>query len=251
MRGFRRCVALSPDVPKTLVDVIERGLDTDPSRRFPTCGDFAAALRGAEASGRQPKPTVPLVDATPPQAPANEYDPDRDPRVVERPINLDFDGAVVRGFPYGWFDSTYFVSNVSTEYSVAVIKRDPDAGRCLEMRAPRPCFDGFGSVMQRCPAAFLRGRTVRLTGELKSKDVDGWAGLWLRLDGSDVPNLFFDNMTGNPVRGTTDWRSYKVEVVVPKEAAWLNYGLVLRGGGIVWADSFRLLVWTGSDWVDV
>ena len=110
----------------------------------------------------------------------------------------------------------------------------------------------FGSAMQRFTAHFLAGRTVRLEGELRTKAVAEWAGLWLRGDGDDVPDLFFYNMQDAGLQGTTDWKSYSIEAKLPPNLAWLNLGIVLSGSGSVWADNLRLLVWTDTArWADV
>ncbi len=106
--------------------------------------------------------------------------------------------------------------------------------------------------MQRCAGRFLAGRTVRLEGELQSKDLTGWAGLWLRADADDEPNLFFDNMSRRPVVGTTSWTRYVIDAPLPMHTDWLNYGIVLVGGGSISADNLRLVVWTDrGTWEDV
>jgi len=179
-----------------------------------------------------------------------------DARVVERPVNLGFDGPVseVSGnvWPHGWFDSSGFVSGVSTDYAVSVVPRGDRAGRCLRVEKQGGAGTEFGSVMQRFPAEFLAGRTVRLEGELRTEGVREWAGLWLRADGADAPDLFFDNMNGQMLSGSTEWARYSVEGRLPAGTAWVNFGVVLCGGGALWADGIRLLVWDrGGFWVEV
>jgi hypothetical protein len=175
-----------------------------------------------------------------------------DPRIVERPTNLSFDGAVADGFPHGWFDSFGFVSGVSRRYAVSVVSRTDRAGRCLMLRNDDAGAEEFGSVMQRFPAEFLAGRTVRLEGDLQTERVKQWAGLWLRADGTQEPDLFFDNMDGQRISGTTPWSRYSLEGHLPASTAWLNLGVVLVGRGVVRADSLRLMVWDRrGTWVDV
>jgi hypothetical protein len=179
-------------------------------------------------------------------------DQERDPRIVDRPINLGFDGGVEGGFPHGWFNSTGHVSNVSTNYAVRVTERDDmPSGKCLMMFNNIAASGEFGSVMQRFPAGFLAGRAVRFEGELRTNNVSGWAGFWLRADGETTANIVFDNMTGQRVAGTTNWARYVIEAQLPRESAWLNIGVVLGGSGTVWADNLRLLIWsTDRVWVD-
>jgi hypothetical protein len=59
-------------------------------------------------------------------------------------------------------------------------------------------------------------------------------------------------MSDRPVRGTTKWSKYAIETKLPEETRWLNYGVLLVGQGILWADNFRLMVrGTKGDWVDL
>ena len=176
-----------------------------------------------------------------------------DPRVIDRPINLGFDGAIEGGFPHGWFNSVGHVTDVSTDYAVRVMPRDDSVpGMCLMMFRTTAGPQEFGSVMQRFPANFLAGHTVRLEGDLRTQDVSGWAGLWLRADGEETPDIFFDNMSGHGLAGTVGWARHAVEGRLPPGAAWLNLGVVLSGSGVVWADNLRLLHWTNEGtWIDV
>jgi hypothetical protein len=176
-----------------------------------------------------------------------------DPRVVDRPINLGFDGPTEGGFPYGWFDSHGHVSNVSTDYKVRVVQRDDSVpGMCLKLSKDGARPGEFGSVMQRFPASFLAGHTVRLEGEIRTEKVSEWAGFWLRADGEEAADLFFDNMHGRGLSGTTPWARHAVEGKLPRETAWVNLGVVLCGNGIVYSDSLRFLRWTNEGaWIDV
>jgi hypothetical protein len=110
----------------------------------------------------------------------------------------------------------------------------------------------FGSIMQRFRADFLAGSTVRLEGDIRTQDVSEWAGLWLRADGEETPNIFFDNMSGHKVGGSIAWTRHAVEGRLPSDVAWLNLGVVLSGNGVVWADNLRLLRWAhDGTWIDV
>jgi hypothetical protein len=174
--------------------------------------------------------------------------------VVDRPLNLSFDGSVQNGFPVGWFNSFGHVSGVSTDYGIRIVRRstDPGAGSCVVLEKRAAVEGEFGSLMQRCPGRLLAGRTIRIEGELRTESVSGWAGLWLRADAEEEPNLFFDNMSRRPVVGTKEWARYFIDAPLPINTDWLNYGIVLSGAGIVYADNIRLLVWNADGrWEDV
>src|SRR5262245_871014 len=60
----------------------------------------------------------------------------------------------------------------------------------LERNAAIP--EGFTTITKALPADFA-GKTIEWRGFLRTEDVSGFTGLWLREDG-DTPGLAFDNM---------------------------------------------------------
>ena len=176
------------------------------------------------------------------------------PLVVDRPINLGFDGATRNGVPVGWFNSFGYVSGVSTEYAISVSHRSEDrtAGMCAVLSKVQATPSDFGSLMQRCRGRFLAGKTVRLEGELRLENVTDWAGLWLRADADPRPGRFFYNMADRQIRGTRPWSRYSFDALIPGDTDWLNYGIVLSGPGLVSADNLRLFIQTADGrWEDV
>jgi hypothetical protein len=172
------------------------------------------------------------------------------PPAINRPINLRFDGPVVGNKPYGWFNSVEFVSQASPYYECIIVPHSN--GVCLRFSNPRQTDYEFGSLMQRCLAAHLAGKTIRFEGEVKTEGVTDWCGLWFRADSDESPNLFFDNMARRPICGTTEWKSYLIDAQLPIETTWINYGIVLSGRGTMLVANFRLTYWDDSGrWVDV
>lgn len=108
--------------------------------------------------------------------------------------------------------------------------------RCV---AEKP--SGFGTLMQQCqPDEFIGSRT-RFSGAVRSRNVEGWAGLWFRVDGGRPHNsLAFDNMQNRPIKGSTQWSRYDVVLDVSDEATLLAYGVLLAGGGEVAVSDFRI-----------
>lgn len=102
---------------------------------------------------------------------------------------------------------------------------------------------GFGTLMQNCnPDKFL-GKRVRLTAFVKSENVNGWAGLWLRVDQKNSTEpLSFDNMDDRAVKGTTEWTKYEIVLDVPASASNIAYGALLSGGGKIWFDNLTFEV---------
>lgn len=92
---------------------------------------------------------------------------------------------------------------------------------------------GMGSLTHSEGAETWRGRRVTLKAELRSGGVDGWAGLWMRIDGKDAQVLAFDNMQNRALRGTTSFKWYSVVLDVPAEAERVSFGVLLHGPGAV------------------
>jgi hypothetical protein len=100
--------------------------------------------------------------------------------------------------------------------------------------------EGFGTYTQGCQATKYRGKRVRLAGWIKSEGVEGWTGLWMRIDGKEKGGLAFDNMNGRPIKGTSDWAQFHVVLDVPDSAEQFFYGCLLVGKGKVWVDDLAI-----------
>lgn len=91
------------------------------------------------------------------------------------------------------------------------------------------------------------GQKIKLTGYLKTEEVNGAAGLWFRIDGADTV-LAFDNMMRTAVRGTTDWTEYTIELNYDgKNAQHIVAGAQILGTGKVWVDNMHISI----DGVDI
>ena len=106
---------------------------------------------------------------------------------------------------------------------------------------------GSGMLLQNVSADNYKGKRVRLTGNLRSADLDKWAGLWVRIDGKNTKQrLAFDDMADRPVKGTSDWVKCKIVLDVPATAANISYGAVLNGSGQIWFDNLKFDVVSNS-----
>lgn len=153
------------------------------------------------------------------------------------PINLDFEGDVrPNGFPRGWGGGGEGYQ-LSADGKVA---HTGNASGCIRSTARSGPRD-FGSLTQCVQPGAFRGERVRYSGYLKTAGVKGWAGLWMRVDGSGrQTSLAFDNMGDRPVVGSTDWTQYEIVLDVPEEATGICFGFLLVDEGTVWGDDFAL-----------
>lgn len=150
--------------------------------------------------------------------------------------NLDFEaGAAESGFPSGWGgggDGYELTADESVAHGGAASGRIASVGIS---------GNGFGTLTQGISAEAWRGKRVRFSGWLRTRDVDsGWAGLWMRVDPPAGSPLAFDNMAGRGPVGTTDWQRYEVVLDVAEEAKAVYFGALLAGAGALWVDDLVL-----------
>lgn len=96
--------------------------------------------------------------------------------------------------------------------------------------------DEYATIMQQFRAERFLGKRVRFSAFVKALEVEGWAGLWLRLDGKFSVTLKLDNMQNRPIKGTINWNLYSCVLDVPEETELINIGILLTGKGCVWLD---------------
>lgn len=95
----------------------------------------------------------------------------------------------------------------------------------------------YGTLMQRFSAESYRGKRLRLSGFLRTDDVEeGWAGLWLRVDDPEGKRIAFDNTQEEAVTGDSEWTRCVIVLDVPRDAEAIAFGFMLVGAGKVWAD---------------
>lgn len=157
------------------------------------------------------------------------------PGVTEPQITklLTFEDEHTGSMPVGWSggpSSTISIdSNIvhGGKFSVR-LERKPDSAQ------------SFSTITKSVPITF-GGSRIELRGYLKTEDVSGYSGLWMREDG-DKPGLAFDNMQKRELKGTTDWTEYSINLPLHAEAKQLFFGILMAGTGKTWADDLQLLV---------
>jgi hypothetical protein len=108
------------------------------------------------------------------------------------------------------------------------------------LQCSSPDVDDFGSLIQTIRADAYRGRRVRLSGYLKTRDVEGSARMWMRVDGPDTSPNAFDNMAKRAIRGNTEWLRYEIILDVSADATQVAFGAILGGSGRLWVDDLTL-----------
>jgi len=134
--------------------------------------------------------------------------------------------------PKGWH-----LAGRSPEDYVVDLERDvarPGMSAVLKSHVPEPA--DFGTLMQSFGAGPYRGERIRMTGQVKAIVVEGWAGLWMRVDAAQDHTLHLDNMADRPIKGSHDWTEYSIVLDVPTHSRKIAFGILLSGRGEVWLD---------------
>jgi C-terminal processing protease CtpA/Prc len=146
---------------------------------------------------------------------------------------LSFEDDHTGSMPTGWFGAP--AGTIAAEDKVVHggkwsvrLERDSESGQ------------GFSTITKSIPVDFA-GSRVELRGYLRTENVSGFAGLWMREDG-DTPTLAFDNMQRQGLKGTTEWTEYSINLPLHTEARQLFFGVLVAGTGKAWADDLQLLV---------
>jgi hypothetical protein len=114
-----------------------------------------------------------------------------------------------------------------------------DGKSALCIKSIDPEVDGYGTIMQQFLADNYQGKRIRMSAYLKTSNVNGWAGLWMRVnDEKSTHSLSFDNMQDRSVKGTTDWKKYEIVLDVPSNAYKISFGALLSGTGQIWFENF-------------
>jgi hypothetical protein len=157
-------------------------------------------------------------------------------RVALRAADKDEKPTEVAGLPEGYFGG----SGKADQYEVGRDRKVKHGGKASGFVRMKDVDDtDFGTLAQVFKADDHRGKRVRLSAWVKTKDVAGGAALWMRVDGADK-TLAFDNMDDRRIKGDNDWARYEIVLDVPKEAKHITFGLLVAGKGQAWVDDFKL-----------
>ena len=140
--------------------------------------------------------------------------------------------------PNGWYPAG---SNPSA-YEMGVDNSSSQSGNaCAFIKSKSPKQNEFGTLMQTFSAEDYLGKRLKLSGYVKTENVESWSCIWMRIDDKNNQQVGFDNMMNRPIKGTTEWKEYSIVLDVPANSNTINFGLLLAGNGKIWADNFTLV----------
>ena len=135
----------------------------------------------------------------------------------------------------------WFLSGMNrTQFGV---KLDREVSHGGSASARIECFakrcETFGTLMQTIKADAYVGQRIRLSAWVKAVDA-GQPRIWMRVDGDEGDTLAIDNMDGRAKSGSFDWRQMQIVLNVGKNAALINYGVILESRGMAWIDDVTI-----------
>lgn len=130
-------------------------------------------------------------------------------------------------------------------FNISLDSIAPHSGRySLRIQANTPYApNAFGVASQTIPTTTVAGRTVRLSGYVRTENIqNGYAGLWIRADRVSGPTIAVENMSKTGPRGTTPWTKYEISMVMDSATSSIAFGVLLPGDGTAWFDSLSMSV---------
>lgn len=120
---------------------------------------------------------------------------------------------------------------------------DASEGRCAaKFIRDEGAPGGAMTISQQLPAYSARGRTVTLSGWMRTQE---WSrassGLWARVEGAGRELAYSSNLVSARV-GATLWQRIEIEVYVDARAERIVIGFVLAGHGVAWFDDLSLSI---------
>jgi hypothetical protein len=103
--------------------------------------------------------------------------------------------------------------------------------------------DALATLRQAFQPDSVRGKRLRFRAMVRSELEEGFAGLWMRVDGPGAGDvLAFDNMSDRPIQGSTEWTAHEIVLDVPVASSSVIFGILLSGRGQAWMDQVRIEV---------
>lgn len=135
------------------------------------------------------------------------------------------------------------------KYLMKIVKGSGKDGKnAATIKSIEATNDDFGTLMQMSSPKKYLGKQIKMTGYVKSDSVNGWAGLWMRVEKPGKNDfLSFDNMHDRAITGITAWKKYEILLPVPSNATRIAYGALLSGSGQIWFDNITFEIVDNED----
>lgn len=144
--------------------------------------------------------------------------------------------------PPSWY------KNGDKAYAYDFITQNTEKEEVLHLRSNQESIRGFGTIMRNSFSKPFRGRKVIFSAHVKTEDLRGWVGLWMRVADSRTGEIYaYENMVREAIKGTQAWKKYSIVLDVNPDSDIVSYGILLNDAGKIWMKNARLEVFTGKD----
>jgi len=152
-------------------------------------------------------------------------------------INGSFEALERTGKPKDW-DLTFNNKNTYTIQLDSLIKTQGKYSISISADN-KPVM---GNAIVQSSTQKLNGKLLSLVGSIKTENVsEGWAGLWMRVDGGEKTELAYNMMESQSLKGTNDWKEYVIQIPYDQvNARSIHFGGLLFGKGKMWLDDLKL-----------
>ena len=139
--------------------------------------------------------------------------------------------SVGAAMPQGWIKT----GSAPQSFDMGVVGDSSSNGRQIAQIKSKgnENISGFATFMQQFVADDYRGKAVRFSAKVRTRDVRAWTGLWMRVDDLNGKITAFDNMQERGITGTTEWTPFEVVLPVAMDSKMISFGILLNGNGEV------------------
>jgi len=154
---------------------------------------------------------------------------------------------LLAGFSINIDDPAWY-KNGDKAYAYDFITQNIEKEEVLHLRSNQESVRGFGTIMRNSSSKTFRGRKVVFSAQVKTEDLRGWVGLWMRVADSRTGEIYaYENMVREAIKDTQAWKNYSIVLDVDPDSDMISYGILLNDAGKIWMKNARLEVFTGKD----
>lgn len=124
------------------------------------------------------------------------------------------------------------------KYNAEIDTKTVYSGKHSLMISSTSATTKYGAFTIKIPARF-KGKTIRVEGFIKTENVSGDAGLFLRLN-RDKAVLKYHDESYLKHQGTHDWKAFTIRQEYLPETNAIYVGGILNGEGTVWFDQLKV-----------
>lgn len=147
---------------------------------------------------------------------------------------LNFEGPASAGLPGGWY---------VIPPGVATLEPKSYQGKWKVVRLETgKQKTNHKTVIEQCVKIDFQGKSIQLQGDLRTRDVKGMAGLWLKEYTASGKLLVKKDLGAGTLNGTNAWKRHTVGLHRKRQAQVLVFGAILKGTGTAWVSHLQLNV---------